>query len=313
MSNKLNKTISNKIHTEKEPNPVFDFLYHDVRRVASFLSQFNDAGHLTGVTVGDINEEAKHTHGSIKASGSIPGLAKANGSYGENENSRNSHEHTRVYDPIWSNARSFLNYLDSHNLIERDFENARIGQFFLTSGKLEITDLDMIRRSMDLPSIKRIFKTMQPNAHKNRSMRRSSKEDASDNQTAHNRDIAFELLTILPHALLGRIFANNGQAVWSTLDRPSLLTNSEYLLLKHGSSISGKWNMLGIIDAIPGAYGDIDNDSDSLYGMNSAHNQGQELFVSVFNSIIPLSKRFLGRPESYHGMTPLLIYREVSG
>nr|VFK16169.1 MAG: hypothetical protein BECKLFY1418C_GA0070996_102125 [Candidatus Kentron sp. LFY] len=42
--------ISGQGQDRQEKDSIFDFLYHDVDRINSFLSQFNDVGYLQGST-----------------------------------------------------------------------------------------------------------------------------------------------------------------------------------------------------------------------------------------------------------------------
>ncbi len=50
---KKGEIVSAEEQGEAAPDSVFDFLYHDSRRIASFLSQFDANGLLTGLTQGE--------------------------------------------------------------------------------------------------------------------------------------------------------------------------------------------------------------------------------------------------------------------
>jgi hypothetical protein len=50
----------------------------------------------------------------------------------------------RIYDPLWSNARTLLDYLEAANLIGRDLATARIGQFVIASGDLTVLNTSML-------------------------------------------------------------------------------------------------------------------------------------------------------------------------
>jgi hypothetical protein len=79
-----------------------------------------------------------------------------------------------------------------------------------------------------------------------------------------------------------------------------LTLSADDLLLKHGTSIAGTWNMLGILDALPdgGEQEDLSFLADMVKGLAQFSQQIRPHF---------------GRATDYFGMTPLLVFREVSG
>jgi hypothetical protein len=295
---------------EQSTDSVYDFLYHDARRIASFLSQFDQFGHLTGLQRTEQAERSKTESGKIEASGGLPSIFSGGGSHTHDVSAAMSRENARTYDPLWTNALAFLDYLSERELIQRDITGARIGQFLLVKGRLAITDLAMVRRSMELPAIKKMMNPQQPDA-RNRRERRAA-QAAGDAPDMNLQDMVMEMLTILPHTVQGRVYTHDGHAIWSTLDRSSLVVAVEDLFLKHGVAIGGEWAMLGIVDALPGNYGDLDGEL-SIMTEIDPDEPGSELLARISASIVPLSKLFLGRPDASHGVTPLLIFREVSG
>lgn len=68
--------------------------------------------------------------------------------------------------------------------------------------------------------------------------------------------------------------------------------------------------MVGILDAEP------TSDSAALPAQNELE-AGMAIFVDGFGHILetlgPLARQFLGRPADAYGITPLVIYREVTG
>ena len=73
------------------------------------------------------------------------------------------------------------------------------------------------------------------------------------------------------------------------------------LLLKHGFFIAGEWKVLGILDALP--------DSDNL---NIDYSFLPEFQKTLANYSTIVRPRFGRDPDSF-GITPLMIFREVSG
>src|SRR5690606_29714864 len=112
-----------------------------------------------------------------------------------------------------------------------------------------------VRRSMELPTIKKIVNPPQQPPARNRHERRAAQHAGHDSQM-NLQDMAMELLTILPHTVQGRIYTDDGHAIWSTLERSALAIGAEDLFLKHGVLVGGEWSMLGVVDALAGLYGD---------------------------------------------------------
>lgn len=244
----------------------------------------------------------------MKAEAGLPKLASAGGEVTRDISAQKEEAAARVYDPLWTNALTFLDRLNEKGLIQRGLNQARIGQFLLVTGRIAITDLAMIRRSMDLPAIKKLIV---PQKQGNRQQRRAAEASGQIGPT-QLQDMAMEMLTVLPHTVQGRIYTNTGDVVWSTLDRSSLVIGPEDLFLKHGVAIGGDWAMLGIVDALPGEYGNLDGELGIMTEIDP-ENPGGELMAKLAAAIVPFSKLFLGRPDAAYGVTPLLIFREVSG
>lgn len=299
---------------ERQDDFVLDFLYNDARRVGSFLAQFDSSGHLQRVTQRESASKGRKRGFKVNFSGGATVLGTG-GSGGVGLERGPSEEGTealeREYDPLWANALTLLDYLDDRGLIQRDVGNARIGQFLIAKGKLAITDLALVRRSMDLPTIKKLVNPPQKASGRNRHERRAA-QSAGQGPEMNLQDMAMEMLTVLPHTVQGRVYTDDGHAIWSTLDRSVLAIGAEDLFLKHGVAIGGEWSMLGIVDALPGTYGNLDGGLDIMTEIDP-ENPGGELIAKLAAAIVPFSKLFLGRPDTSFGMTPLLIFRQVSG
>jgi hypothetical protein len=89
-------------------------------------------------------------------------------------------------------------------------------------------------------------------------------------------------------------------SVWCSLRDESLIVSPADLLLQHGLRIAGEWTVIGILDAKPG------NSEDSTAEYSSA-------FVGALAQMIPSVRNVLGRPDTYFGVTPLLILRKIIG
>jgi hypothetical protein len=111
---------------------VFDFLYCDTPRIASFLAQFDNSGSLTGIVRSEHAHRGTQKAFKKEASGTL--LAISGGvSHEKDTTAEYGQESQRMYDPAWANARAFLDLLSERSLINRDVPSAGIGQFVLGS------------------------------------------------------------------------------------------------------------------------------------------------------------------------------------
>jgi hypothetical protein len=127
VASKKLKTPLTVEHDEQNTGSVYDFLYYDASRIASFLSQFDTSGHLTEVIQGERAHRNRQTNTTLKTGGPVAvfsGTAARETDVG----AEYGKESQRTYDPRWANALTFLDYLDERELIHRDVQTARIGQ-----------------------------------------------------------------------------------------------------------------------------------------------------------------------------------------
>lgn len=59
----------------QEKNSVYDFLYHDARRIASFLSQFQTYGVAQSIKANEGAGRSETTKGGLEAGGGVPLIA----------------------------------------------------------------------------------------------------------------------------------------------------------------------------------------------------------------------------------------------
>jgi hypothetical protein len=314
----MSKNVAKASDAEQDERPrdsVYDFLYCDTRRIGSFLAQFNDAGHLQQIIEREsVTRSTKRGFKLNLGGGALLAGTGGSGNIGleRSPEDQGSDTSERVYDPLWTNARVLLDYLDERQMIERDITGGRLGQFVLASGRLAITDLAIFRALMELPSIRRILdhgSSSQPEG--NRAERK--RQEAMARKTSAPSGVpqmAIDMLSVLPHTIQARFYHDGVAQIWCSLETNSLVTSSGDILLKHGVVMSGEWFVLGILDAIP-AQGD-DDDGVGLIGEIGEEQTG-ELAAKVMVTLVPFTRQFLGRPKNAFGMTPLLIFRQVSG
>jgi hypothetical protein len=268
---------------------VYDFLYYDSARIASFLGQFEPDGVLqTRKRVAGLGKvsQNKVAH-SLK--GGVPTILEGGGNYENFESERYDKGAEQTYDTMWVNAISFLNYAEGRGMISTEPSEAALGAFVLLKGRLSISDMNL-------------FKAMIENTVLKKSLVASLAGGAPagprqvKQQSNSEFEIAFALIPILPNLVQAKIESSKSK-FWCALNPDKLSLSTGDLMLKHGADISGQWSMLGVLDAFPNG-ASSDGDPQGL----------TEILGRFTNSLRPL----LGRPEDAYGVTPLLIFREVS-
>ncbi|MFM9977860.1 MAG: hypothetical protein ACKVOP_07440 [Sphingomonadaceae bacterium] len=301
-------TVSPAEQGVAEQDSVFDFLYHDSRRIASFLSQFDNNGHLTGITQGESVAKGAKRSKKIGLSGNSPfGGGGLEFEIGPGETGAQSLE--RAYDPFWTNARLFLDVLTERSMIQRDIGAANIGQFVLASGFLSIQDLAMFKDAWRLPSIQRKVKAGATGGKKAGNMTTVQKAELREQQ--ENTDMLLDMMQILPHSVHARMLTSGDgdtKLVWCTLDQNCLVAPASDITLTYGATMAGEWSILGILSAYPEYLTpdlNQENDFESFGLLESVVGQ-------VSNVLAPIVRVTLGRPAAAFAVTPLLIFREAS-
>jgi hypothetical protein len=304
MSKSVTK-VSDKGQDEHQSSFVLDFLYNDARRVGSFLSQFDDAGHLQRVVESESVSRGRKRGFKLNVSGgaTVMGTGGSGGLGLERSPSEEGMEGLeREYDPLWANALTLLDYLASRNLICSDLSKAGIGQFVKVTGSLRIHDLGTLKLMWDIPSVRRQM------GIGTISKSQAKRIDPAAKAAIEGLETGIEIMKTLPHGISARTTTPSGTEIWASLHGGSMTGSSSDLFLKHGDQIAGSWTMLGVLDAEP------DNITPTNF---TEEEQAFRLFSNGFSHILdvlgPLTRMFLGRPSGAYGMTPLVIYRQVAG
>jgi hypothetical protein len=300
---------------DQKNNLVYDFLYHDARRIASFLAQFETYGVLQQVKATESVGHVGTSKTTIAANAGVPLVAKGAAALAGTVTDEERDAAERTYDPLWTNARTLRDYLTERGMIVREIEKARIGQFVQVTGELAAFDLGLLKQAWKLPAIKESVLTAaakqsaaQLPPPKNKAER--AKARYAKQELPEGLEAGFELMSIMPHTIQASIRGQNW-TVWASLREDSLVTSGSELLLKHGVGIAGTWNMLGILDALP-HQGDVLTATYVTEQILAGLSMGG-LVSQVLGSLGPMARMMLGRPSDAFGMTPLLIFREVSG
>jgi len=302
-------TASNEEQGEAAPDSVFDFLYHDSRRIASFLSQFDANGLLTGLTQGESVAKGAKRSKRIGFGADVPLVGGGNLELEIGPGEVGSQTLERVYDPIWANARAFLDFLEERKLIRRDLDEASIGQFVLVTGYLSIQDLGMFKDAWKLQSIQRKVKAGAGGGKKTANMTATQKAEAREEQ--ENADLLLDMLQIMPHSVHARLLAHNdgnARLVWCTLKPDHLVVVPSDIALTYGETMSGEWSIVGVLSAHPEYLTpDLTQQFDGGdFGLMHS------IVGQLTRLLAPIVRVALGRPAAAHAVTPLLIFREVS-
>ncbi|MBB5049854.1 hypothetical protein HNR60_004638 [Rhodopseudomonas rhenobacensis] len=296
-----------------ESSSVYDFLYHDARRIAAFLAQFETYGVLQGVKAHESVGRSSATKATANAGIDFANLARGgmavDGTVTDDE--RDAAE--RTYDPLWRNATTLLDYLADRDLIIRNIGEARISQFVLVTGTLAAFDVGMLREAWKLPAIKKAISdaASQQGAPDPSQLNRHDRKRAgarSPSKGSPETEAALELIPLLPHSVQGTI-SDNASTTWFNLREESMIISSSELLLKHGIGIQGTWTALGILDALP----QVDQFSMEQHAIEQLI-AGASLggMIGQMSQLAMMTRLMLGRPPGCFGITPLMIFRQVS-
>ncbi len=318
------KKVSEKASEELQNASVLDILYCDATRVGAFLSQFDELGVPTRVSVSESMQKALGRSFKFGVGAGLPAVGNAtlNVERGAPTQSGQQGE-TRDYDPLWANAFALLDYLETNELIVRSLDAARIGQFVLATGSMSVMDLTLFKDLWATPGFKALIKSSQqketdvssPNRQQRRANKQKSTVNTEESFASNATDTAFSIVSMLPHATQARVIVpENNQTVWSSLRPEGMVISPSDILLKHGLAVAGEWSMMGILDALPDTddSGNINPEGyDALFrGQIAATNNP---FGEMMMHMLPFVRPMLGRPFNAFGMTPLLIYRKISG
>jgi hypothetical protein len=284
---KTQKQISSVASDLVENDSVYDFLYHDPERIASFLAQFNPHGHLKSLLLSEGDGESSGTSNSLTGKAGVPGVVGLDGTNTDSTSNSVSESMARTYDPLWLNALSLLDFLQQKEMLCKDVASANIGQFVIATASLWVVNMDLLKSILASPKLKAEL------------LKQTGSINHSKGGNLTPLALAFELLSIFPHGVQAHLISTNAN-MWCSLKESGLSTSAGDLFLKHGTSISGAWTVVGVLDAKP--------DSGSLLVSPFA-----EGMIGAVAGLAAVSRPLIGRPSHYYGITPLLIFRRASG
>ncbi len=272
----------------EQEDSVYDFLYVDTRRIGILLSQMGTDGLLT---------ELVRT--SLEASGSKKGLSAKILSYEGDHNT--SESISKKFDPQWLLPLLFLDKFKDR-LID-DISIARLGSILKASGSLVLSDTPLIELVWQTPSVRRKL-GLDGSAAQTRAKRKGTAEPEEKFVESFLRQV----LPLLPYEPQVYLLATEA-TYWASASPDNLISAVRDLSLKHGGRVAGEWTIVGVLDAFP----DTINDEFSEMEKTRMGHEEKAFLGKIAISMGSMARRLLGRPEACHGVTPLLIFREVGG
>lgn len=295
-------------NSETTRTSVYDFLYHDSRRVASYLSQFDNNGLLTGLTQSKETSKGSRRGKRIGLGGNTP-LGGGNIELEIGPTEAGSDSLVRVYDPYWANALQFLDVLRERRMIQPELEDASIGQFVSITGFLSIHDFGMMKEAWKLLSVQRMIKA--GTGVEKRSAHMTAAQKAATKEQDQNTQLFLDMIQIMPHSVHARMISQNDRSpelAWCALNQENLVTAPSDIALTYGQHMAGQWSIIGVLSAHP------EYVAPELNGRFDENDLGltESIVGQVSKMLVPLVRMALGRPSGAYAVTPLLIFREVS-
>lgn len=307
---KSDKTASAEALEDQTTDSVYDFLYHDVRRVGSFLAQFDYFGHLQSIVHNESVAKGVRRGYNLKLGGSVPvpgavDSAEASVTFGRDPDQKGSESQERVYDPLWTNALALLDYLAERHLLQRDISKAQLGQIVLVSGKLSIRDLKMAKDILHAPALRKALV---------RGLSKSTETNTPvelELKTPNERtDFVLGMLNLLPHSVQLSLQAKDG-TFWGTLNEGAITGTPSDLVAKYGNHIPGEWSIVGILDGLPDDQDPSVKAASDKQKPEDTSADPQKAMFGLVDRFTDITRKLLGRPQKTYAITPLLIFREV--
>ena len=298
MEPRKSKPKSGEGSDRPESDSVYDFLYHDAQRIGSFLGQFDPDGHLKGLQTSADTGRSRGSKTAGGGTGGVPLIATGTASHEQDEAQHWDRGAQRTYDPLWANARAFLDYIAQADLVERDAAKAAIGQFVLISGQVFVLDTAILK-ALTAGTLFRQF------------ARGGTSAPAGPRQAKatgpNNTDFGIEILNAMPSTVQARVATHSGDAYWGSLAVEGLTSSPGDLMLKHGILLGGTWSMLGILDAVP--TNELSDHQSEIQNAITMATLGP--IIGGLGVMADALRPMLGRPSDAYGIIPLLVFREI--
>lgn len=274
---------------------LYDFIYADTRRIYSYLSQIDPSGVVTAIK--EITSESD-TYGADGELNAKIVKAAIKGS------SLNSQSLEHQFDATPTLPWSLINHLDSLGYLNSELGKTPIGGLVHLQGSLTLADVRLMREAWGPLTELAFIENEQSINDQIKNSKGEALRSLKEQLAALSAKLKYErasaaLLEKLPHTVNMTLSFDGGRC-WSLLSPTNFLFDPEDLLFKHGSSISGTWHMVAIVDAEP-IYDESDPGTWFVEGN----------FHDLMSRVTDIFKFRFGRPQGHYGVTPIAIYRAV--
>ena len=309
---KTQKKASETAHEVSGAAPVYDFFYYDAARVGSFIGQLDDSGHLQTVKQSENVTRTRKPEHSLKASVSLPGIGlpteqspEAGFTFTRGAQEGATQQNERTYDPMWVNAINFKEFIEQEGRLVEDLSQAVTGSFVFLKGQLSILDMSALKVFWQNSDIQKRWIRNKETQQTAKKVIGDVDKKAGETELGNTR-LVFDLLAQMPHGIHCIIKSGTIEA-WGPIRGNSMVSPIGDITLLHGSEIPGDWKMIAIMDARPNTEEEVENLVASIPD-TPAHGIRRAVF-----GLANLARKSLGRPAGVYGVTPLLIYRDVTG
>jgi hypothetical protein len=271
-------------HEQDEAGSVFDFVYVDRIRLGSLLAQLDNDGVVS--TTKRVGSTATSRSGALKV-GVIPVLS-VDGSVHD----VGAESFERSFDASMALPINAITVLQEAGLLRRtllpsegDEGLVPLGGLVHLEGHVAIRDIDLIHRLWQ-PITQAVV------ADVPKAQQAAKKKEA---------EFAWKILKELPPTVQFTMLTNEHLFLWGLLNANDPTLSTHEIGLKHGSSLQGKWHLIGILDAYP------EHDDHVPFDLGG----GGDILDSL-GPIIDQFRVLMGRPKRSFGITPLAIFRPVN-
>lgn len=266
-------------HEPADTASVFDFLFVDHARVALFNAQFTGMGSMRQI----IESES-----STGTKGGAVNAAVARAKYDRSASQRLE----KAYDAQWAEPLSFLDHAQERGILKPDLASARVG------------DLVMVRVVIDFLNLASLERVWSEVGGQSGSGGRKRRRDGGKLLADRDTELGLRVFGALDHHMI-MVFRGEEGRLWSAVDPANVAGAASALHWKHGARIDGDWHLIGIVDCPPGPPSWPTEEQGTLFGLSAAPFQhGLVTMMSEIGNLI-------GRPSDCHGVTPLVVLREI--
>ena len=267
-------------HEPADTASVFDFLFVDHARVALFNAQFTGMGSMRQIV---------ESESSAGTKGGAVNAVVARARYDRSASRRLE----KSYDAQWVGPLSFLDHAQERGMLKSDLASARVGDLVKVRAEIEF---------LNLASLQRVWSEVlgERSGSSGQKRRRDSGKLLVDKDT----ELGLRVFGALDQPMI-MVFRGQVGRLWSAVDPANVVGAASALHWKFGARIDGDWHVIGVVDCPPGQLSWPSEEQSPLFGPSET--PFQDGLVRLMSEI----GKLIGRPSDCHGITPLVVLREI--